>query len=55
MHSGETRLGQGREAAKEFLRQNPELTAQIDSLIRSRVGLGDLPASEIDDGLPRDE
>lgn len=52
---GETRLGQGREAAKEYLRQNPEIAAQIDSLIRSRVGLGDLPVTDVDDGLPRDE
>ena len=32
---GELRLGQGREAAKEFLRQNPELAREIEELIKS--------------------
>src|SRR5450756_1798935 len=31
----ETRLGQGRENAKAFLRDNPELAVQIESAIRS--------------------
>ena len=30
----ETRLGQGRENSKEFLRQNPEFSANIDALVR---------------------
>jgi recombination protein RecA len=34
---GEVRLGQGREAAKEFLRQNPELAREIEDLIISTV------------------
>jgi recombination protein RecA len=45
---GEMRLGQGRENAKAFLRDNPEVTAQIESVIRttnvgikSSVGHGD--------------
>jgi recombination protein RecA len=33
----ETRLGQGREAAKEFLRQNAAIAAEIESRIRSKV------------------
>ncbi len=37
---GEQRLGQGREAAKEFLRENPELTAEIEAKIRSGSGNG---------------
>ncbi len=36
---GDLRLGQGREAAKAFLDQNPELTAEIDSAIRTAVGV----------------
>ena len=32
---GELRLGQGREAAKEFLRQNPDLAREIEDLIKS--------------------
>ncbi len=35
---GDLRLGQGREAAKAFLDQNPELSAEIDSVIRAAVG-----------------
>ena len=34
---GETRLGQGRENAKEFLRQNPELADNIEAQIRAAV------------------
>ena len=36
---GDTRLGQGREAAKSCLDQNPELAAQIDQIIRNKIGL----------------
>ena len=35
--TGETRLGQGRENAKEFLRQNPEIAEGIESQIRAAV------------------
>ena len=31
---GETRLGQGRENSKEFLRQNPDFAAEIEALVR---------------------
>ena len=37
---GETRLGQGRENAKEFLRENPEIFHQIETHIRAEAGLG---------------
>ena len=30
---GELRLGQGREAAKEYLRQNPDVAREIEDLI----------------------
>jgi recombination protein RecA len=42
---GDVRLGQGREAAKEYLRQNPSMAAELDRLIRTRVGLIDTDAS----------
>jgi recombination protein RecA len=35
------RLGQGREAAKEFLRTNPDLSAEIDQKLRVAIGLSD--------------
>ncbi|MGZ6341352.1 MAG: recombinase RecA, partial [Candidatus Limnocylindrales bacterium] len=34
---GETRLGQGREASKEFLKSNPEVAVEIDRLIRAKI------------------
>jgi recombination protein RecA len=34
-----TRVGQGRENAKQFLRENPELTAEIEKVIRDNAGL----------------
>ncbi len=36
---GDTRLGQGRENAKELLRANSELALEIENLIRERMGL----------------
>jgi len=38
---GETRLGQGREAAKDFLRQNEAIATEIESRIRTKVAGGD--------------
>ena len=39
---GETRLGQGRENSKEFLRQNPDLANEIEGIIRQRANGGDI-------------
>jgi len=39
---GETRLGQGRENSKEFLRQNPELANEIELVIRQRATGGEI-------------
>lgn len=36
---GETRLGQGRENVREFLRQNPDITNEIEALVRQKLGL----------------
>jgi recombination protein RecA len=41
---GDTRLGQGRENARSYLRQHPEVAAEIESQIRSK---GTLPAAAI--------
>jgi len=35
----EEMIGQGREASKTYLRQNPALAVEIDNLIRTKVGL----------------
>jgi recombination protein RecA len=46
------RLGQGRENAKLFLRQNPEIAGRIEQMLRQNAGL---IASTILDGTPEDE
>ncbi len=40
---GDIRLGQGRENAKEFLRQNPELAQEIEIGVRQQAMLGGKP------------
>jgi recombination protein RecA len=40
---GDVRLGQGRENAKEFLRQNPDLANEIELGIRQRAVGGEIP------------
>ena len=40
------RLGQGREAAKEFLRTNPDLRDEIESRVREAAGLAPLDGVE---------
>jgi len=44
---GETRLGQGREASKEFLRSNQDIGAEIERLIRARVAEARIPVEGI--------
>jgi recombination protein RecA len=39
---GDLRLGQGRENSKDYLRQNPELAAEIELAIREQAMSGDL-------------
>ena len=43
----DTRLGQGREAAKEFLRQNPDVAQQLETEIRAKVANIDVPVEGI--------
>ncbi len=53
---GDTRLGQGRENAKEFLRGNPELTLEIENKVREMAGLPQrsyVPLTkEVEEALP---
>jgi recombination protein RecA len=42
---GDLRLGQGRESAKEFLRQNPELAQEIEQKIRASAGTNREPVT----------
>lgn len=48
---GDIRLGQGRENAKEFLRQNPEICSEIEMSVRQRAVGGELPIPLSDIGL----
>jgi len=49
---GDTRLGQGRENSKDFLRQNPDLMSEIEGYIRQQAIAGEimLPMDMSDDG-----
>jgi recombination protein RecA len=40
---GETRLGQGRNNAKQFLADNPELALEIETKVRTALGIGTAP------------
>ena len=42
----DTRLGQGREGSKEFLRKHPALSLDIENQVRARAGMALKPASE---------
>ena len=55
---GEQRLAQGRENAKAFLRENPEMSAEIENRIRDSFGLepsSPLVDDELDDDSTLDE
>ncbi|MBS1844659.1 MAG: recombinase RecA, partial [Actinobacteria bacterium] len=43
---GETRLGQGRNNAKQFLKDNPELSLEIETKVRTALGIGATPPDE---------
>jgi recombination protein RecA len=44
---GDTKLGQGRENAKDYLRQHPEVTSQLESAIRASA---DIPSISLGEG-----
>ena len=44
---GETRLGQGREASKDFLKANPAIAKEIDGLIRAKINDVPIPVEGI--------
>lgn len=46
---GEDRLGQGRENAKQYLKDNPELMQKIETEIRQAVGQIDAPVEEVEE------
>jgi len=42
---GEERLGQGRETARQFLKQNPDVMAEIEAKVRAELGMAPVPGS----------
>jgi recombination protein RecA len=46
---GETRLGQGREAAKEFLKANADISAEVEKQIRGKMSEVSLPVEGIEE------
>ncbi|ARU42144.1 recombinase RecA [Armatimonadetes bacterium Uphvl-Ar1] len=45
---GETRLGQGRDNAKNFLEENPTLMTEIDQKVRGHLGLPTTPIAPVE-------
>jgi recombination protein RecA len=43
---GEDLLGQGRENAKTYLEENPQVASELENLVRAEAGLPPLPSSE---------
>ncbi len=51
---GDTKLGQGRENAKEYLRQHPEVAAQLEEKIRSSKAVPSIALGESPETLSQD-
>ncbi|HET9476708.1 MAG TPA: DNA recombination/repair protein RecA, partial [Dehalococcoidia bacterium] len=51
---GELKLGQGREAAKEYLREHPDLAANLEAQVRAR-GIAAQPVAVLPDGEGDDD
>lgn len=45
----EDKIGQGRENAKNYLAQNPEIAEEIDALVRAAYGIGENAAEETEE------
>lgn len=52
---GDTRIGQGRENAKQYLKDNPELTKEIESKLREIFNLGKSKAKSSDESDTEDD
>ncbi|MGE5629811.1 MAG: recombinase RecA [Caulobacteraceae bacterium] len=54
---GDARIGQGRENAKQYLKENPELTKEIESKVRELFNMGASKAKSTseNDGVSEDE
>jgi recombination protein RecA len=52
---GDVRLGQGRENSKQFLRDNPDLTDEIEGRLREKLGLPPLVAAPAAEAAARED
>ncbi|MGH2537913.1 MAG: recombinase RecA, partial [Candidatus Promineifilaceae bacterium] len=52
---GDLLLGQGREHAKSYLADNPELVAELEQLIRNQAGLRPRPNSNSSEAADDEE
>lgn len=52
---GPHKLGQGRENAKEFLRENPDIAKEIEEKIREKFGLNQIIAKNADKNIEKDD
>ena len=48
----EQRIAQGREKARDYLREHPELSAEIEAKIREKLSAGNVPAAEAEEEKP---
>jgi recombination protein RecA len=46
---GETRLGQGREASKDFLKSNPDVAAEVERQLRGAMNEVQIPVEGIEE------
>jgi recombination protein RecA len=51
---GDQRIGQGRENAKTYLKEHPDMADEIDAAVRRQAGLGKTPISPADAGAEAD-
>jgi recombination protein RecA len=52
---GDMRLGQGRDNSKNFLRDNPDLLAEVETKVRRALGIGGPELTVIEGGEPKKE
>ena len=47
-YNGE-KIGQGKDNAREFLKENPDLAAEIENKVRAAVGIPLLPGAQVEE------
>ena len=52
---GDLRLGQGKENAREFLLENPDILEEVEARVRMALGLTETGESAPEEGIPQDE